>query len=194
MNIAEYPEDKAGVGTAITIPAIHGQEQVRLVHAHLGMVGELVELRLAMKEEDTVNIGEELADIMWFWAIAVDATRGKFQHPIEEKVNAYLELGPRREDLDRDLYYVILTKQMSHLADLVKKFAVYGRVMSPDAASSALCGIANCCLDLMWSYGLDPHRVLAQNIEKLRVRYPDAFNIRDYEQRDLFAERQALES
>jgi len=53
----------------------HATQEARELHGLLGIVTELPELFEALSKKDRVNIGEELADIMWYVAL-IASTHG----------------------------------------------------------------------------------------------------------------------
>jgi NTP pyrophosphatase (non-canonical NTP hydrolase) len=76
---------------------LQATENVRLLHAMIGMVTEAGEIQDQMKKAifygkqvDKVNLVEELGDVMWYVAIAAD-TLGVSLEEIMERNNAKLE-------------------------------------------------------------------------------------------------------
>jgi hypothetical protein len=204
MNLSEYrklakrteslptfkvdPDDFEWDQTPIDFVAIEGYLIVRALHAAMGMASELHELSNAMHKIDVVNVGEELGDIMWYWALAVDSIPGG-----DDGISGQLDWIFRRHTSPGMGSYAGLTYAVSEYSDLIKKWAFYGRTPEDDSLRVILHQIAQEVLTIMRQFGLDPAEQLEKNINKLRVRYPDKFETHLANVRDLAAERKELE-
>lgn len=177
------------LGSYVTT-AIDGRLKVRMVHVALGLCSELEELQSAVVAQDQINVGEELADIMWYWAIAVDCLPSPDFIVAVDESNPALSgrtfSSPRSE-------YGALIRAISQYADYAKKYAFYDRAPDTKKVTKALCDISKAVFNLMWDHGLRPTEMLDRNIAKLRVRFPDKFTKTAANHRDLDAERKVLE-
>lgn len=154
------------------------------IHMVLGVVSELnSELISALSSgKDPVNIGEEIADINWY--LANYTTIWGIEVP-EQFINTYYSSIQSMEQL------LIFTGE---LADLDKKLLAYGKEVTLEQRSILVLAI--------WSYldhfadhlRLDPEKLRATNIEKLKSRYGDKFDADKAINRDLGKEREILET
>lgn len=157
-----------------------GSEALNLSHMVLGMCSEVSELREAMFNMDSVNIGEELADINWYIA-NYERLRGR----IVEGNYSFKEFNPTID---------ILYNEISELQDLVKKFIAYGKEIDIINETSLLGSIKNLLKCFYIQYNLNEEEYLAKNIAKLESRYPEKFTNEKALNRDLETERRILES
>lgn len=161
-------------------------------HAHmaLGMVSELNELSDAINKKDRVNIGEEMADIVWY----VSGYVFLLQHADEDFDVNYrflTENKPTKDNLKRvnGLYHDI-----SKLSDIVKKFLAYKKDYSLTEIKVLLIRILKFINYLAMSYEINMEEQLDKNIRKLQVRFPDKFTTEKAVNRDLDSELEQLES
>ena len=112
---------------------ITGELKVRLLHSALGMMTEIRELQEALEKRDWVNVGEEVGDVLWYWAVAMRALR--IEHvaqvpPTKTWVRAETRTG-------RPLIEAICA-----WGDLVRRDAIHAKGMKPEDAAAALgpCG------------------------------------------------------
>lgn len=147
-------------------------QKLNLSHMVEGMNSELSELDDA---HDFVNEQEELADIMWY-------------------TGGYCTW--RNIDLERiSLLSTTTTRSLAwyiqELTDLVKKFTAYNKpidtVKESEYLSSIVCWIKQRLGEQSFNVAIK------NNIDKLRVRYPEKFSDEAAQNRDLDAERRELE-
>ena len=166
-----------------TMPGIIGDMKVRLLHSGLGMATEIAELQQAIDAGDRVNILEELGDILWYWAIALDALQFRdFSDEGEETLVFSPTEAERR-----------LTARICAWADLVRRDSIHAKPMRPEMALAVLCEVWRGVGDVCRAFRLDRARVMDRNIEKLRTRFPAQYDGVQFEERDLSAEREILE-
>lgn len=187
IEVGEVEEGELG---HYVTAAIDGRLKVRMVHAALGMCSELEELQAAVVACDRVNVGEELADIMWYWAIAVDCLPSPDFVRAVSRANLTL-VGPMYDKPRSE--YGALIRAISQYADYTKKYAFYDRAPETGKVTEALCDISKSVFNLMWDHDLKPPEMLDRNIAKLRVRFPDRFTKKAANHRNLDAERKVLE-
>lgn len=164
---------------------ITGELKVRLLHSALGMMTEIRELQEALEKRDWVNVGEEVGDVLWYWAVAMRALR--IEHvaqvpPTKTWVRAETRTG-------RPLIEAICA-----WGDLVRRDAIHAKGMKPEDAAAALGEIWGQVYVLCTACELDVGDVMRRNIAKLRVRFPEKYDGVRFDQRDLEAERAVLES
>ena len=159
-----------------TCPSL-GDIKLDLCHMVLGMNSELSELSDASIKQDKVNIGEELADIMWY--VANYCT---FRN---------LDLSNLKWN-NNSIAQQPLDWFIQELTDLVKKYIAYNKEIHLIKEENLLCFIYNKIkttdpsVDFM-------DKILQNNINKLKVRYPDKFTEENAINRNLEAERKELE-
>lgn len=166
MNFKQYQEDAKR-----TCPSL-GSDKLDLCHMVLGMYSELEEY---MNATDDVNRSEECSDINWYLANYC-TFRG---YSLDDLYN---------EELYNGFSFVI---NVAKLQDLIKKYIAYGKDINTVVEIELLESIAH---NIMHMYrGIDIFRSLQNNIDKLKVRYPEKFTEECAINRDLVAERAELE-
>jgi NTP pyrophosphatase (non-canonical NTP hydrolase) len=163
-----------------------GSEVLDITHMALGMASELGELMEVLEVEnpedvDKIHLGEEIGDKMWYAA-------------------NYATI--RGFELDNDVYFVAsralaIVINGGKIADFAKRWLAYGQPLdqqkeAPNEKTILLEYISD-LNKLAASFGLDIEEIMARNITKLYVRYPDKFSDDAALVRDLEAERLALE-
>ena len=155
-------------------------EQNRLLHAAMGAMTESVEL---MGFTDQSNLTEELGDICWYIAIAVDTIKPVDFEPVCTRVFDGLRQGVAIRNL---------CEQSAHLLDMTKKNVFYGRQIDKVAflqTCQLMLELVNSICNIS---GIQFTNVLAANIRKLQVRYPEKYSDHKADTRELASERQAL--
>lgn len=143
-------------------------------------VGEFVDSIkkfLAYKKPlDVVNLGEELADMMWY--IVNDMTNKGVKVQLKTGTLADMSLN-KRVEIDEESLNACVEGVMNS-ADLTVGIESY---------YDGICTLVSVAFVL----GLDFEQLLTNNINKLRVRFPDKFDADRAINRDLDAERNELE-
>lgn len=153
-------------------------EDVRyLLHGAIGIVTELGELSEAIQKDDKVNIGEEIADIMWYLAI------------FDRHYNLEQDEAREEVEVDDDLFIAA-----SELLDVFKKKLYYNRDIDGSKVLLNVNFIHDCVYSLCDAYDLDIYQLRAKNIEKLQARFPEKFTVELANNRNLEVERSILES
>lgn len=167
-----------------TFKGVVGELKVRLLHSGLGMMTEISELQAALEKRDWVNVGEEVGDVLWYWAVAMHALQfGNL--PARAPATTYMLAEART---GRPLIAAICT-----WGDLVRKDAIHSKAMKPEDALAALSDVLDEACTLCEAVSISPLQVMRRNIAKLRVRFPDKYDGVRFDQRDLEAERAVLE-
>ena len=153
-------------------------------HMIYGMVSEIPELLEAIAKEDYVNVGEEIADLMWY--IANYCTF----HGIDLQDCLIID---GNKEVSYRTYPEVFCYFIGELADIEKKELAYKKTYSYekqiDILQNLVYYIARCCRVM----NIDFHKSLYNNIEKLKVRYKDKFTTEEATNRNLEQERTKLE-
>jgi NTP pyrophosphatase (non-canonical NTP hydrolase) len=174
-------------------------KMIRLLHAGLGMSSELSELteaHVSPKNEsvDWVNIMEEVADVLWYTAVAVSAL--EFDH---EEISSFESLAINNDSLtqysETSLQETIntVTWAVGNYNDLLKKHMFYGRELDMEKMKRTLQQICTASAGVSYVSGHTMEQCRERNIAKLRARYGDKFSEYDALNRDLETERKILE-
>ena len=188
--LKQLQEAKATI-TFIEAPKVYCAAD--LEHWCIGMASEFNELFDALIHLDVIGVEEELADIMWY------AT--KFATVLEIPMVAQTDLGV--------YYYDNLVHAVSRFIDDIKKLNIYNRPMKADGDDEKVINqknfeerlqkIISICYNFTASNGVYGAKVnlpqaLDRNIDKLmRKRYPNGYSDVAANNRNLIAERAALE-
>ncbi len=155
MELSRYHD--LAMRTAKVLPSC----EENFTHAALGLASEFFESLLASNDE--LELFKELGDMAWYFPVACDS------------------LGIRLEDLpalaetydpDVDSAEVVVVN-LSAITSRAKRFFAYGEQMSEGIVKTLRRQLAN--LWVAFSGDLPPG-CLEANIEKLRVRFPDAYS------------------
>jgi NTP pyrophosphatase (non-canonical NTP hydrolase) len=162
-------------------------------HMDIGVITEIGELFDIFKKNlaygkalDIVNLGEELADTSWY--IVNKATF----HNITLEEDLYKVVGEFKDILNTQIFTTtelsIDVKSEGILLLLLRAYTLGNSSIfdSPVVQLASLACIAE-------YYGLDYFQCLTNNIDKLKVRYPEKFTEEAALSRDLEAERKELE-
>jgi NTP pyrophosphatase (non-canonical NTP hydrolase) len=175
--------------TCPNLPGEHENER----HMNLGVITEIGEVLDIYKKNlaynkpfDVVNLGEELADIAWYIV-----NKCKFHEiPLEEDFDTVKaevkELLDTQMFTEQDLPLTLKAEALMH--PLLQAYCgpTNNIFSAPIVQLAILANIAE------W-YELDFFQLLTNNINKLKVRYPEKFTEEAAQNRDLEAERAELE-
>lgn len=156
----------------------------RLLHAAMGLCTEVAEVAewLDGPRTDLEHLREELGDIMWYVAIALDAQRLIMNDELD---NPAL-LG---EEFDMVKVQVAVGSFM----DQIKRQFFYNKELDKVVLHEALDTIVKHIVELNRVYLDSPFDVvLEKNIAKLKARFPDKFTNEAAVNRDLDKEKVAL--
>ena len=165
MNIGQYQENASR-----TCPDL-GSLEKNLLHMDIGIFTEMGEIADIFKkwfaygkEIDLVHLGEEIADVAWY-----QINKDRFMGIIydEHLFIPFLELNYPIEN-------EVLMRNVINYSQLSA---------SPIQIVYIICE----------NFGLDFYKLLENNINKLKVRYPKKFNMADALNRNLENERKVLE-
>lgn len=173
MNIKKFQEE------VLRPLKVLESEKENLCHVVMGMHSELNEIMDASQEEDYVNLGEEYGDLIFFMAAYCNFRKLDLQSIWDAKLPD-----------GRVFHHIYWT---SKLQDLVKKFLAYDKDIDVVVEVEILQELSRSVkyeVD-MWNFNLSS--ILQNNIDKLRVRYPEKFSNYNAINRNLKAERKELE-
>lgn len=166
MTFKEYQEQAKR-----TCPTL-GSEKLDLTHMVLGIHSEYNEWITAT---DEVNESEELADMLWYLANYCTFRNYSFERLFDVELSNTLGI----------------TFNSSKLQDLVKKYIAYNKEISISDESALL---ENLAFNIKKLYGeTNMYRSLQNNIDKLKIRFPEKFDEELAKNRDLVSERKELE-
>lgn len=140
-----------------TCPSLDNNK-LDLCHMVLGIFSEYEEYMLAVMSEDRINQSEECSDMMWYMA-----NYCTFRNlDLEELYNNRQE--------NKKLNFTIV---VSILQDMVKKYIAYNKEINVDKEGTILKYILYYIKEM---YGeIDIHTSLNNNINKLKIRFPEGF-------------------
>lgn len=172
MNFDQYQKESKR-----TMPDL-GSLQLNLAHLALGLGSEISELQEAIENDDRVNIGEELTDIMWYHSNYCTLREIK----LEEQEN-------------EDYYNIMdLVHCIAEIQDIIKKFIAYGRKIDTELESGLIARLSSILYSMYEDMELNQKECLQANIDKLYERFPDGYSDKKALNRDTDAERKILES
>lgn len=175
--------------TCPNLPGEHENER----HMNLGVITEIGEVLDIFKKNlaygkavDVVNLGEELADISWYIV-----NKCRFQEiSLEDAFN--LVKAEVKELLDTQMFNEQgLSKELKAEALMHPLLRAYCGPTN-DIFSAPIVQLAILANIAEW-FELDFFQLLTNNIDKLKVRYPEKFTEKAALNRDLDAERAELE-
>lgn len=164
---------------AVRTCKVYEDNNMNLLHMAVGLHSEFDELMAALQNDDVVNIGEEIADHMWYLAV--------YCHFVKLPFNHIVMINP-------DPVPYSLERLTSKFLDLVKKRSIYGKWDSTllHQEGELLTFIVQKLYDFTDAFGLDMSKILENNIEKLKVRFPEKYTDLSANNRNLDAEYEQL--
>lgn len=192
MNFKEYSEQaKRTFKSLVTIDNPRETLKKDLSHMALGMVSELSELQIALRNSDQTNIMEELGDICWylintsdllgidFGAIAYEEYKNKVSNIFNHNIQGLTDF--------EKLCFLI-----SEVSNLVKRFLAYDKDYELETFKVLLYGIYLKVDDVADFWLINFDIILQKNIQKLAIRYPEKFTEYHALNRDLDSEYKTL--
>lgn len=192
-----------------------GTTKANLIHMSMGMNTEMNELEDAFTKKDIVNVSEELADIMWYFACYIyirnsdasytdkcfdyhDITCTMDEFRIEGGCPDRSKLAGRIANFftkkhNTKKHIKLLYYNISLLQDPIKKLFVYNKSYDREMEFDLLLKILISVKSIYYVNGLDFEKSLMNIIDKLKKRFPDKFTEHMAINRNLEAERKELE-
>jgi len=201
MTSSKYLEESAR--TAHTPHFINGDDvkaayvTAQLMHAAMGMVTEAGELEEALQKKgaiDRVNLCEELGDMLWYVALAL-RTLEKTLDDVAPLALEFAASFEREHAAVADLRWAIsgLITSSATLMDQLKKHMIYDKPLDAEQFFRVVSQVTSFIMFASVELNVEMGELCERNIAKLRKRYPDKFNAEQALNRDLDAERAALE-
>jgi NTP pyrophosphatase (non-canonical NTP hydrolase) len=166
-----------------------GSPKLNLRHMQMGIITEVGETIDVIKKFvaygkplDIVNIGEEIADTIWYKANEAKMAGITWKQEEFEKLCGELDAAMLKQNLEP-----ISNEVVDAFIVSVLPFS-YGNTEAETSLKDVvtLSVVSN-------FYGLDFFQILTNNINKLKIRYPEKFTNEAALNRDLDAERVELE-
>ena len=161
----------------------------RMFHGIVGICTELGEIVEAYEktEVDFVNVAEEIGDAYWYTAVLFDELN------IKSSEVQNLEIL----STDMNSLPLFLVAMSTDMLDKTKKTMFYGKKYSSEALKIQVIAFYNAlgmCVNGLKNYlDVSKEKIWEINLNKLKIRYPEKFNLNDAEVRNLTAERIVLE-
>lgn len=162
-----------------------GSLEMNLSHMVLGIISEQEEFLKALVDNNKVNLIEESADAIWYIANYCNF-RG---FDLEEIYNTRQDNVIEAWETEVSQYEV----QVSKLADYVKKFIAYKKPLNAENEINCLKILIDIISGDIEEIGGDIYDALQNNIDKLKVRFPEKFTEENALNRNLEEERKELE-
>jgi hypothetical protein len=167
-----------------------------MFHASIGMASELGEVAQALDkvDRDPVNLLEECGDVLWYVTVAIDALRFDpewYLYSSSHPTDILLLRGNSAKFVQQN--HNNLVSAVSLFADLIKKSILYDKKIMKKDYENVINDIvvATECLLLAYNYTLAD--AMQRNSDKLAKRYAGGYSNEKAIQRDVAAERKALE-
>lgn len=170
----------------------------QLMHAAMGMVteaGEFIEALYDPEKIDVTNLIEETGDVLWYVALACRALGTSFEElgrrlAIEDTIDPFKGDAPFTVHMRAGLGFVTTAAEF---IDVLKKLTIYSKPINTEKLIDLLSRVMWCALVVCVELDVSIEHVMDRNIEKLRKRYPEKFTSENAINRNLEAEREALE-
>jgi len=174
MTLPEYQS------STIRTLAYTGDKRLDLAHMVLGVHSEFHEFQDAIENNDPVNIGEEIADKFWYISNHCNFRNYSLQE-------LYDQTAPVNSTTRPLSYYT------SKWQDILKKEIIYNKQINLVEEKIQIVSILSILKHAIKTFNLDLEVILENNINKLKIRYPDKFSEDLANNRDLESERKELE-
>ena len=183
MNIEQYRQE-----TKRTLPDL-GSTLLNSIHMTVGIMTEVGEILKNLNESnedgiDFVGVGEEIADADWYLTNYANIHNLNFPKYSDDQLNPY--------DIDSNNLGKFI-EYAAELLDLDKKQLVYNKPVDDTIRYKWFSLTYQYLLKLYKEYSLDVEKCRQNNIDKLRLRFPDKFDQEKAINRDHTAERVILE-
>lgn len=159
----------------------------RMLHGIVGISTEMGEVSEAYERTniDYVNVAEELGDAFWYTAVLLDELNIERVH-LTEGLSIEMRSIPKS-----------LISQAADMLDKTKKTMFYGKeydkAVLADQVTRFYASLCYAVEGLKGELDVTKEKVWTINLNKLKIRYPEKFNLNDAEVRDLATERIELE-
>ena len=175
MNLVDY--HNAAVRTAKWFPSL----QENIEHAALGLTTEIGEFATIVKRvaiygkpmttEMREHALEELGDAYWYLPLACHAMGTTLERVVAENAGDFAEMP----ELSIKHSCIKLAGIGGTFAAYSAAFSVHGQVSEVDELKPMIALIVMCLNQCCRTLDADPMDVRSANIDKLRLRFPDAY-------------------
>jgi len=189
----------------VLLPHLHDvkipQDMLNLLHMRLGIVSEIEELILALRNKDSINIGEELTDMLWYISNDLNICLRMTFIDMNQYVtvsNIQFMFVPMVTDggykiEDGEGWFPSIVFNASKLTDYTKKWLAYNKPYTSDQYIKTIQYLLGAINNLAITYDINLEDYMERNIAKLQSRYPEKFTEHAAINRDLVKERAILE-
>lgn len=182
MNLSEYKEQSARTMSPNYFPMSISAETI---HGIVGVVTEAGELMDALKEAifydlkfDRENVREEIGDVMWY-IMAIVRPEGWDLENIPYEEQSVRSMSPNYFPMSISTETIRgimgIVTEAGELMDALKKTMFYGRDIDRDNVRKRINNIMQYIMVIMRSEGWDLEDIMQENIDKLKIRYPEQF-------------------
>lgn len=182
MNLKQYQKETLRTFAYRKEPL--SAEITDMLHCAIGISTEVGELVEAINKKDIINIGEEIADQMWY----ISNMANFINYDLTELV---LINGSDFNSEENYLNESVILQ--AELLDIFKKSIFYGKELDINKIKYIITRMTinlNC---LSFHISLSILELLDKNIAKLKIRFPEKFTEDLAQNRNLEAERKELE-
>lgn len=168
---------------------VEDQKMKNLLHGAMGLVTEateLVENYNGVKEHDSINVFEELGDVVWYCSIPQRELGFELPDDYFSKCDEplYEEYGT--------IYCLDLINASSNLLDYHKKMLFYGKPLEEVKYKELFFEVVKALKVIVNLEGFNIEDIHERNISKLKSRYGDKFTSDGALNRNLEKEREIL--
>lgn len=171
MTLKEYQDQSKR-----TCPDL-GSDKLNLAHMILGLSSELSELYDAVDNKDIINQAEELSDLVWYLS----------------NYCTFREYNLEQLYRDCDSINGSLQYNISKLSDIVKKYIAYNKIINIEEERGILGTLIELITELFDTIKVSFTKSLQNNLDKLKIRFPEKFTEENALNRNLELERKELE-
>jgi hypothetical protein len=161
-------------------------------HMGLGMLTEFLELRKAVRNNDLVNVVEEIGDLNWYCANHLQLYFNEKDPIWSELTKIYFLPQSSLLSIDDQMLYIEI--KLERYADVCKKLFAYGQYVTDyyEEIKDLNLAIHQAAAAILLTLNIIPHEALNKNITKLYKRYPVKFDSFLAMNRDLVQEFEVL--
>ena len=157
-----------------------------MLHATLGLITELKEMKEAVNNNDVINLFEEFGDLLWF------ITLGFKEFDLIDEADKIMN-NIDDYDIDDDI-------EPNDVLNMIKATMFYGKELDTSVIRQfmiqefygllTIINLVSGLMDITYRELVDV--IMTINISKLKKRYPDKYNDMDAIERDLNSERELI--
>lgn len=180
MLSTQLQSDHAALVKRLVKPSAEIVEKINhikcgLMHACLGISGEVAELSVGILNSDGGNILEESGDVIFFITDLARILHREFGFTLS--VYDFTEIEKHVGPLKGDYYsgVVAMTAAAGMITDVVKKHIVYSQELNLEKTGRALVALVYSTHLFLKDFGFTLDQAVQHNIDKLNRRYPEGY-------------------